>query len=147
MRYPPIAGLLFYVASVAGVATLATELGAALLRNAAEALALDGASAPTPSRVDRGLEAQARTAAWQPAHYAVEARALKPPDISVVALAASIDAAESKPSSPAATPKAGLPKARVAGWVKWAGGEEGDDTMADTDCPARIVERSLKAEM
>jgi hypothetical protein len=147
MRYPPVAGLLFYVASVAGVATLATELGAALLRNAAATLALDGASAPTPSRVDRGLEAQARTAAWQPAHYTVEARALKPPDISVVALAASIDAAESKPSSPASASKAALPKARVAGWVKWAGGEEGDDTMADADCPARIVERSLKAEM
>lgn len=146
MRYRPIAGLLFYIVSVAGVATLATEFGVAMVRHAAFALALYGNSVPTPSRVDRGLEAQARTASWQPSHYVTETRALNPPDISAVALARSIDAAESKPSPPAA-PKSDVSKARVAGWVKRSDRVARDDTLAEADCPARIIERSLKAEM
>jgi hypothetical protein len=146
MRYRVVLGLLFYVASLAGVATLATELGATLAHHAAYALAFEGTSAPPLSRVDRGLEAHARTVAWQPLRYVTETRALKPPDISAVALARSIDAAESTPSPSAAASDREIPKARVAGWVKRAGlGNEA--AVADADCPARIIERSLKAEM
>ena len=146
MGYRPVTGLLVYVVSVAGVATLVTELGESMVRHAAYALALDGTSVPR-SRVDRGLEAQARIAAWQPSHYVVETRALKSPDISAVALAHSLDVAESKPAPPPAA-KAKIPKARVAGWVKRARrAARGDDTLADAECPARIIERSLKAEI
>jgi len=152
MRYRPIVGLLFYIVSVAGVATLATELGLATVRHAAADLAFDNPSVPKSSRVDRGLEAQARTAAWQPSHYVVETRALNAPDISVAALARSIDAAESSSSAPAApkspvAPKSEVSKARVAGWVKRADRPARDNTLADADCPARIIERSLKAEI
>jgi hypothetical protein len=125
-----------------------TELGVAMARNAAYALVLDGTSIPLRSRVDRGLEAQARTATWQPSHYVIETRALKPPDISAVALAHSLDVAESKPSPPPAAPKSEAPKARVAGWVKRARrAARKDDSLADADSPARIIERSLKAEI
>jgi len=157
MGFRPTFGLFLYVALMTVFVTAAIESSAALARRAAVALAFIQDDDPTTSRVESGLEAQARVAEWQPASYVIETRAVERPDVSAVALARAMDVAEdvSLPpppkavgarALPAKVPMAALPiKPRVAGWIRRIKLSSADRTFAEST--ARIIERSLKSEL
>jgi hypothetical protein len=156
MGFRPTFGLFLYVALMTVFVMAAIESSAALARRAAVALAFIQDDDPTTSRVESGLEAQARVAEWQPASYVIETRAVERPDVSAVALARAMDVAEdvSLPppkavgarALPAKVPMAALPiKPRVAGWIRRIKLSSSDRTFAEST--ARIIERSLKSEL
>jgi hypothetical protein len=144
---------------VSGTVAAIADLGRTMARHAASVLTFAEAEDAPISRVERGLEVQARAAAWQPARYRVEARALSSPDMSAPQLAALMDAAERAslpaPVAPIArtrpvddqppVPQVHTPRPRVAGWIKRARPNRPDEHVAEST--ARIIERSLKAEI
>lgn len=157
MGFRPTFGLFLYVALMTVFVAAALESSAALARRAAVALALLENDDPTTSRVESGLEAQARVAGWQPVSYVIETRAVERPDVSAVALAKAMDVAEDvslppppKPvrakALPAKVPIRTLPvKPRVAGWIRRIGPASADRMFAEST--ARIIERNLKSEL
>lgn len=155
MGFRPTFGLFLYVASMTVFVVAAVESSAILARRAAAALAFVQGDDSTTSRVESGLEAQARVAEWQPASYVIETRAVERPDVSAVALARAMDAAEdvalppskrvSAKALPEKVPMKVLPvKPRVAGWIRRIKPSSGDRYAEST---ARIIERSLKSEL
>lgn len=161
--------LSLYVALVTGLSALIIEIGTAIAHGAAGELVFAEKEISPVSRVEQGLEMQARVASWQPEPRVIEVRALELPELPANALAHSMDVAERStvaehsterttlPTAtlPAATPKAEPPKvatakptvaraARVAGWSKRAKARLRHDVE---ECTARIIERNLKAEI
>ena len=154
MGFRPTFGLFLYVTLMTVFVAAALESSAALARRAVVALALLENDDPTTSRVESGLEAQARVAEWQPVSYVIETRAVEKPDVSAVALARAIDVAEDV-SLPPPPPKPVLAKPmrikavpvkpRFAGWVKRI--KPSSEKMRFAESAARIIERSLKSEL
>jgi hypothetical protein len=150
--------LSLYVALVTGASALIIELGTAIVHGTAGKLVFAEKEIPPASRVEQGLEVQARVASWQPMPGVIEVRALERPEIPASALAYSMDVAEHgiEPTAiPAAEPKIETPKivtkkptvartARVAGWRKRVRVQPRHDVEETT---ARIIERNLKAEI
>jgi hypothetical protein len=156
--------LSLYVALVTGLSALIIEIGTAIAHGAAGELVFAEKEISPVSRVEQGLEMQARVASWQPEPRVIEVRALELPELPANALAHSMDVAErstvaehstERTTLPAVTPKAGPPKiatakptvaraARVAGWSKRVKARPRHDVE---ECTARIIERNLKAEI
>ena len=157
--------LSLYVALVTGLSALIIEIGTTIAHGTAAKLAFAEKDIPAASRVEQGLEVQARVASWQPAPRVIEVRALEVPDLPANALAHSMDVAEHSTEQIAlpavALKKAEAPKIakiakivtakpsvvrapRVAGWSKRVQVRLRHDVE---ECTARIIERNLKAEI
>lgn len=163
MESRSIIGLLLYASLIVGVSALIVSLGARGARTAAEVLAFEDEADPPTSRVERGLERQARVTEWQPTSHVIETRAIEPPEISAAILAIAMDEAEdadlpptrmeAQPSaelqaqpSPKPKLKAKPGKPRVAGWIRRA-----PRTVATRhgagESTGRIIQRHLLAQM
>jgi hypothetical protein len=147
--------LVLYASVMTGLSALIAELGATVARRAAHVLSFAENPDQPASRVERGLEAQARVTEWQPVQpvsHVVELRAAPPSSqASAVVLASEMDAAEdadlSKPqprSSPAPSVKPVKP--RVAGWIRRAV-RMSPPRNAVAESTADLIQRHLRAEM
>lgn len=150
--------LSLYVALVTGVSALIVELGTTIAHGTARKLVFAEKEIAPASRVEQGLEVQARVASWQPMPRVIEVRALERPEIPASALAYSMDVAEhgiEQATSPAVEAKIETPKivtakpavvrtTRVAGWRKRV---RAQPRRKVEECTARIIERNLKAEI
>lgn len=134
--------------------SLIATFGAAMARQAAGALILAERPDQPISRVEKGLEVQARVGDWQPVSHVVELHAYPGSDASAVALASAMDTAE-RERLPATDPViTTLPrkstvravKPRVAGWIKR---EPRGRVPASylTETTAQLIQRHLRAEM
>lgn len=146
---------MLYASLVTGLVALITEFGAMIARQAPEVLAFAEDSDQPASRVEHGLEVQARATEWQPVSHIAEMRAVEPPEVSAVTLASAMDAAEgadlpkqdlqTPPAKPRAEAKAVKP--RVAGWVRRVTRPPVHRRDHVTESTARLIERRLRAEM
>lgn len=154
MSFRSVVVLALYATLVTGLATVIARLGATMARQAVDVLALAEHPDQPVSRVERGLEAQARGTDWQPVSHVVELRAVPVSEASAVALASGMDMAEDadlpkpqvRPSSPAPAPTAKPVKPRVAGWIRRAVlmPVPPSDVAEST---GHLIQRHLRAEM
>jgi hypothetical protein len=141
-----------YASLVTSLSALIAGLGASVARQGALALSFGEDQNQRVSRVERGLETQARVTEWQPVSHVIEMRAISSPEVSATALASAMDAAEGadlprmKRPPVRGTPKARPVKPRVAGWIRRVApvSPRRSDFAEST---ARIIERQLRAEM
>jgi hypothetical protein len=145
----------FYIALIVGSSWVAVTVGEALTRVALTKLSLVEPSEARPTRVDTVLAAQERRA--EP-DKAAKPLVPEPSAVSIGALAKAMDDAEQPavqavneiaeannevPPAPAVIPEAVKP--RVAGWSRRI--PKRDLTAAEPESSARIIMRSLRAEM
>ena len=153
MGYRSVVVLVLYASLVTGLVALITEFGAMIARQAPQVLAFAEDSDQPASRVEHGLEVQARATEWQPVSHIAEIRAIEPPEVSAVTLASAMDAAEDAdlPQRQLQTqlppkPKTKTVKPRVAGWIRRVDRQASrhNDVAEST---ARLIQRHLRAEM
>ena len=151
-------GLFGYTSAMFIVAIAIVVSAKVFARDALAALAFQIKPQPgTPSRVEVGLQTQARSAEWQLANYTLETRVMAAPELSAGQLAAAIDDAESIEPPRRTVP---VRTQRFAGWKKRlhpvarishnkrrivVGSKNRFVRVADLG-PARLIERSLKSE-
>ncbi|AGK58241.1 hypothetical protein HYPDE_32843 [Hyphomicrobium denitrificans 1NES1] len=142
--------LVLYASVMTGLTALIAELGATVARQAVHVLSFAENPDQPVSRVERGLEAQARVKEWQPVGHVIELRAAPPPpEASAVALASGMDEAEDADlPKPRPSPAPGVKpvKPRVAGWIRRAV-RVSPPRNAVAESTARIIQRHLRAEM
>ncbi|MFA7307063.1 MAG: hypothetical protein WC026_10365 [Hyphomicrobium sp.] len=154
MNSRSIVALILYVTVMTGITAVIAKLGAAMARQAAGTLLLAERPDPPVSRVERGLEAQARVTDWEPVSHVVELHAYSPSEVSAVVLASAMDKAEDvdlsnkvRPRSPAAPAVAAkATKPRVAGWIRRAV-RVPVHPGAVSESTAQLIQRHLRAEM
>lgn len=156
MGYRSVVVLVLYASLVTGLVALITEFGAMIARQAPQVLAFAEDSDQPASRVEHGLEVQARATEWQPVSHIAEIRAIEPPEVSAVTLASAMDAAEGAdlPEQDVQTPPPAKPKAkfkavkpRVAGWIRRVARSPVHHRDHIAESTARLIERRLRAEM
>lgn len=144
---------MLYASLVTGLAVLIAEFSATMARQAAHILAFAEDPDQPASRVEHGLEVQARVTEWQPMSHVIEMRAAEPPEVSAITLASAMDAAEDAdlPQRQLQTqlppkPKTKTVKPRVAGWIRRVDRQASrhNDVAEST---ARLIQRHLRAEM
>lgn len=153
MNSRSIVVLVLYVSLMTGLTAVIAQLGAAMARQAADILLLAENPDPPVSRVERGLEVQARVTDWQPVGHVVELHAVPLSEASAGVLASRMDIAEdadlpnaqSQPRSFPA-PSAKPVKPRVAGWIRRAP-RMPSRPSADAESTAHLIQRHLRAEM
>jgi len=155
-----IVALTLYATLVTGITAAIATLGTAVARQAAGTLLLSERTGQPVSRVERGLEAQARVTDWEPVSHVVELHAYSPSNVSAVLLAAAMDTAEgsdlpkaqprpalassSTPAAATATVRAVKP--RVAGWIRRE--QRLPAPRSDfSESTAQLIQRHLRAEM
>jgi hypothetical protein len=126
-------GFIAYVATIIALPLIIISVASHLASDVQQHMSLSGAVNPR-SRVDVGLQAQARAASWQAGSPTTSAVKPPTPEVSAVLLAKGIDEAEA--SSVTTTPAA-----RVVGWIKRAKPQP----QLTSESPGRIIERSLSA--
>jgi hypothetical protein len=126
-------GFVAYAATIIALPLIIISAASHLASDVQQHMALSGAVKPR-SRVDAGLQAQARAANWQAGSTTTSTVIPPTPELSAVLLAKGIDEAE----APSVT---AMPAARVAGWIKRAKPQR--PPMSES--PGRIIERSLSA--
>lgn len=144
--------LALYATLMTGLTAAIAKFGAAMARQTAGVLMLAERSDQPVSRVEKGLEAQARGTDWQPVSHVVELHAYPASDASAVVLASAMDSAEGVdlPSRTRAqamlTPKVAVRavKPRVAGWIRRVP-RVSPDLFHETT--AQLIQRHLRAEM
>ena len=152
MGYRSVVVLVLYTSLVTGLVALIAEFSATIARQAPHVLAFAEDPDQPASRVEHGLEVQARATEWQPVSHVPEIRAFEPPEASAVTLASSMDAAEGADlpeqklqTQPPTKPKAQPVKPRVAGWIRRVARPVHRNRVAEST--ARLIERRLRAEM
>lgn len=145
---------MLYASLVTGLAVLIAEFSATMARQAAHVLAFADDPDQPASRVEQGLEVQARVTEWQPVGHVIEMRAAEPPEVSAVTLASAMDAAEDADlpqqqqlqTQLPPKPKAKAVRPRVAGWIRRVDrpASRHNDVAEST---ARLIQRHLRAEM
>ena len=150
MNSRSVLALVFYASMMTGLMAVVAQLGAAVARHGASVLLLAERSEQPVSRVERGLEAQARVTDWQPVSHVVELHAYPSSEASAVALASAMDSAEGAglpKAQPALVPArvAKAVKPRVAGWIKRVARVPLPPVVPETT--AHLIQRHLRAEM
>ena len=168
--------LVAYLAGIAGLClvttTLAETLGRQMIASVGPSWGLGNGGS---SRAETGLQIQARAAAWQDDDHKATVTANAQPIISAGAMALAMDIAESAEldagggaeaganlpaSGETVAPNVIAPVQRseplpnlvgakepvVAGWIRRLSARKSTDEL-DVDSPARIIERSLRAEI
>jgi hypothetical protein len=152
--------LVVYASMMSGLTAVIAQLSASMAREAAGVLLFAENLDPPVSRVEKGLEIQARVSEWQPAGHVIELRAVPASEISVAELASGMDTAENadlpkkvlpqpRPAlTPAALPAArpAAAKPRVAGWIRRVGRTPAS-VRSDAETTAHLIQRHLRAEM
>lgn len=158
MGYRSVVVLVFYASLVTGLVALIAEFSATIARQAPNVLAFAEDPDQPASRVEHGLEVQARATEWQPVSHVAEIRAVEPPEVSAVTLASAMDAAEGADlpgqelqqelhTQPPTKPKAKPVKPRVAGWIRRVARPPVHRREHIAESTARLIERRLRAEM
>jgi hypothetical protein len=129
-------GFIAYAATIIALPLITISVAAQLTSEVQRHIVQSGAMKP-PSRVDVGLQAQARAANWQAGSPTTSTVIPPTPELSAALLAQGMDDAEANEHSVTATTVA-----RVAGWIKRAKPQP----LLTSDSPGRIIERSLRAD-
>ncbi len=151
MNSRSIVVLVLYATLVTGLTAAIAEVGTAMARQTAGLLLLAERPDQPVSRVEKGLEVQARVSDFQPVSHVIELHAYPATNASAVALAMAMDTAEAavlpKKALPATAPKlaARTVKPRVAGWIKRVRAPVPPIEFHETT--AQLIQRHLRADM
>jgi len=143
--------LVLYASLMTGLTAVVAQLGAAMARQTAGALLFAEKADQPVSRVERGLEVQARVTDWQPVGHVVELHAVPHSDASAVELASGMDTAEDADlpqAQPSPAPAVRALKPRVAGWIRRAPRmPKLSNATSASESTAQLIQRHLRAEM
>lgn len=152
MNSRSIAVLVLYATLMTGLTAAIAKVGAAMARQTAGLLVLADRPDQPVSRVEKGLEVQARVSDFQPVSHVIELHAYPATDASAVALASAMDTAEGADlpdkAFSATAPKlaARAVKPRVAGWIRRAP-RVSVPPIEFHESTAQLIQRHLRAEM